>query len=43
MRVQRVMSIEINIVEHQVVVNMLEGNGQEEVDWSKGQIDLRRL
>ena len=43
MRVQRVMSIEINIVEHQVVVNMLEGNGQEEVDWSKAQIDLRRL
>ena len=43
MRVESMMFVEIVIVEEQVEVNMLEGNGREEVDWSEGQIDLRRM
>ena len=35
------MSVKINIVEEQVVLNMLEGNGWDDVEWSEGQIDLK--
>ena len=42
-RVKRIMYVEVSIIKEQVVVNMLEGNGREEVDWSKGLIDFRRL